>query len=81
LIITRGSKIMAEGTAANPIIFTSEKPSPKRGDWAGLVILGNAPTNASFNGQAGVGEIEGGINNSEGLVFTEEQMLQTTVVF
>ncbi|WEK71576.1 MAG: hypothetical protein P0Y62_08415 [Candidatus Chryseobacterium colombiense] len=67
LIITRGSKIMAEGTAANPIIFTSEKPSPKRGDWAGLVILGAAPTNASFNGQAGVGEIEGGINNSEGL--------------
>ena len=67
LIITRGSKIMAEGTAANPIIFTSEKPSPKRGDWAGLVILGAAPTNSSFNGQAGVGEIEGGINNSEGL--------------
>lgn len=67
LIITRGSKIMAEGTATNPIIFTSEKPSPKRGDWAGLVILGAAPTNASFNNQAGVGEIEGGINNSEGL--------------
>ena len=67
LIITRGSKIMAEGTAANPIIFTSEKPSPKRGDWAGVVILGNAPTNASFGGQNGVGEIEGGINNSEGL--------------
>ncbi|AZA84836.1 hypothetical protein C1637_18825 [Chryseobacterium lactis] len=67
LIITKGSKIMAEGTAANPIIFTSEKPSPKRGDWAGVVILGNAPTNASFGGQNGVGEIEGGINNSEGL--------------
>ncbi|MDR6546601.1 MULTISPECIES: hypothetical protein [Chryseobacterium] len=66
LIITRGSKIMAEGTAANPIIFTSEKPSPKRGDWAGVVILGNAPTNASFNNQQGVGEIEGGINNTEG---------------
>ncbi|PWN67997.1 hypothetical protein [Chryseobacterium oncorhynchi] len=67
LIITKGSKIMAEGTAANPIIFTSEKPSPKRGDWAGVVILGNAPTNASFGGANGVGEIEGGINNSEGL--------------
>lgn len=67
LIITKGSKIMAEGTASNPIIFTSEKPSPKRGDWAGLVILGAAPTNASFNGQAGIGEIEGGINNTEGL--------------
>jgi hypothetical protein len=58
---------MAEGTASNPIIFTSEKPSPKRGDWAGLVILGAAPTNASYNNQAGVGEIEGGINNTEGL--------------
>ena len=67
LIITRGSKIMAEGTASNPIIFTSEKASPKRGDWAGVVILGNAPTNSSYNGQAGVGEIEGGINNAEGL--------------
>ncbi|UKB80833.1 hypothetical protein [Chryseobacterium sp. MEBOG07] len=67
LIITRGSKIMAEGTAANPIIFTSEKPSPKRGDWAGVVILGAAPTNASFGGANGVGEIEGGINNSDGL--------------
>ncbi|AZA77518.1 hypothetical protein EG347_08325 [Chryseobacterium sp. G0186] len=67
LIITKGSKIMAEGTASNPIIFTSEKPSPKRGDWAGVVILGNAPTNASFGGVNGVGEIEGGINNSEGL--------------
>jgi hypothetical protein len=31
------------------------------------VILGNAPTNASFNGVQGVGEIEGGINNSDGL--------------
>lgn len=66
LIITRGSKIMAEGTANNPIIFTSEKPSPKRGDWAGVVLLGKAPTNSSYNGQAGVGEIEGGINDAAG---------------
>jgi hypothetical protein len=59
LVITRGSKIIAEGTAANPIIFTSEKPSPKRGDWAGVILLGNAPTNSSYNNQAGVGQIEG----------------------
>ena len=32
-----------------------------------MVLLGNAPTNASFNGVAGIGEIEGGINNSDGL--------------
>jgi hypothetical protein len=30
-------------------------------------VLGNAPTNATFNGVAGVGEIEGGVNNSDGL--------------
>jgi len=67
LIITRSSKIIADGTVDKPIVFTSESASPARGDWAGLVILGNAPTNASFNGQAGIGEIEGGINNSDGL--------------
>ncbi len=67
LIITRSSKIIADGTPDRPIVFTSESPNPTRGDWAGLVLLGNAPTNASFNGVAGVGEIEGGINNSDGL--------------
>jgi hypothetical protein len=67
LVITRSSKIIADGTADKPIVFTSESSNPQRGDWAGLVILGNAPTNASFNGQAGIGEIEGGVNNSDGL--------------
>ncbi|MEP7163513.1 MAG: hypothetical protein ABI741_02405 [Ferruginibacter sp.] len=67
LIITRSSKIIADGTADKPILFTSEAAIPQRGDWAGVVILGNAPTNSSFNGVAGVGEIEGGINNSDGL--------------
>ena len=67
LIITRSCKIIADGTADKPIVFTSEAATPQRGDWAGLVLLGNAPTNSSFNGTAGVGEIEGGINNSDGL--------------
>lgn len=67
LIITRSSKIIADGTAEKPIVFTSEEANPQRGDWAGVVILGNAPTNSSFNGQQGIGEIEGGINNSDGL--------------
>ena len=67
LVICRGAKIIADGTATSPIIFTSEAPTPQRGDWAGLVILGQAPTNNSFNGMDGVGEIEGGINNSDGL--------------
>lgn len=49
LIIQRGSRIMAEGTAEDPIVFTSRLPEGERaaGDWGGLVILGNAPINAS----------------------------------
>src|SRR5690348_13335600 len=66
LIITRGSKIIAEGTADKPIVFTSNSPNPRSGDWAGIVLLGKAQTNASFNGTAGVGEIEGGVNNADG---------------
>jgi len=67
LIVTRNAKLNADGTADKPIVFTSESSTPKRGDWAGIVLLGNAPTNASYNGQQGIGEIEGGINNSEGM--------------
>ena len=67
LIICRSAKIIADGTVDKPIVFTSESATPVAGDWAGLVLLGNAPTNSSFNGQTGIGEIEGGINNSDGL--------------
>lgn len=47
LVITKGSKIMAEGTATNPIIFTSNNNISERrpGDWGGIVILGEAPIN------------------------------------
>lgn len=67
LIITRGAKIIANGTAAAPIVFTSDQAAPQRGDWAGIVILGRARTNASYNGTPGLGEAEGGINNGDGL--------------
>jgi len=67
LVVTRGTQIIANGTADKPIVFTSDAATPTRGDWGGIVILGRAKTNASFNGVAGVGEIEGGVNNAEGL--------------
>jgi hypothetical protein len=68
LIIERGSKIMAAGTAASPIVFTSDKPKGQRGygDWGGLVICGNAPTNKHDGGTAGVGVAEGGIGSGYG---------------
>ncbi|MCX8112264.1 MAG: hypothetical protein N3E49_03585 [Bacteroidia bacterium] len=51
LIIDRGGKIFAEGTAEKPIIFTSRfGPGERdRGDWGGVVILGNAPINQDPN--------------------------------
>jgi hypothetical protein len=47
LTITRGSKIIAEGTETSPIIFTSNKPTSERkpGDWGGLILMGDAPIN------------------------------------
>lgn len=45
LIITRGAKIIAEGTSTDPIIFTSNELNPVSGDWSGIVLLGKAPTN------------------------------------
>jgi|TARA_B100001741_G_scaffold310125_1_gene308882 hypothetical protein len=48
LIIEQGAKIMAVGTAASPITFTSMKSAAElsanpRGNWGGLIILGKAP--------------------------------------
>lgn len=47
LIIEPGAKIIAEGTADKPIVFTSNqaKGSRKPGDWGGLILLGKAPVN------------------------------------
>ncbi len=47
LIVRRGGKIIANGTAQQPIVFTSNQAKGSRaaGDWGGLVILGKAPVN------------------------------------
>jgi len=68
LIVARGGKIMAEGTAEAPIIFTSvsDKIEPGMIDspnldesfnnlWGGIIILGNAPISAD----AATEQIEG----------------------
>nr|WP_295873256.1 hypothetical protein [uncultured Chitinophaga sp.] len=45
LIVTRGAKLIADGTVTDPIIFTSNEAVPQSGDWGGVVLLGKAPTN------------------------------------
>lgn len=57
LIITKGARLMAAGTATAPIVFTSDKPAGSRGvgDWGGIILLGKASNNLP----GGVGNIEG----------------------
>lgn len=47
LIFRQDSKINANGTATQPIVFTSDQPVGRRvpGDWAGLALNGRAPVN------------------------------------
>jgi len=59
LIVTKGAKLNAVGTAANPIVFTSAKTvaqGRQQGDWGGIILLGKAGVN-----------INNGINNIEGI--------------
>ncbi len=64
LIITRNGKIDAQGTATNPIRFTSIEATPNRGDWGGIILLGNANNNGNYNGTSGLQAIEGGVNTT-----------------
>jgi hypothetical protein len=58
LIVECGGKIIAEGTASNPIVFTSNEAAGARayGDWGGLVLCGKAHINTA----GGEAQIEGG---------------------
>jgi hypothetical protein len=75
LVITRGSQLIAEGTADEPIVFTAReerdgidgvlanKPDPAAGNasyWGGVVMLGNAQVNNYVGGvNQGTARIEG----------------------
>lgn len=43
ILVEKGGKIIADGTAENPILFTSNASIPKAGDWGGIIINGMAP--------------------------------------
>ena len=48
-------KLIAKGTASSPIVFTSKATTKGRGQWGGIVLLGNSTLNLDGNS----GEIEG----------------------
>ena len=50
IAVLPGGKLIAQGTAEKPIIFTSASATPKEGDWGGIILNGKAP----ISGPAGV---------------------------
>ena len=64
IVIARGSRIEANGTAAAPVILTSRQDvegtvgQNDRGQWGGLIINGRAPINACIDGTAVGGSVD-----------------------
>lgn len=69
LIVERGAKLMAEGTASAPIVLTSGvvKGQRRPGDWGGVILLGKATTNRSSEPtiEGGVGKQYGGTDDND----------------
>lgn len=64
LIVEPGGKLIAQGSASEPIVFTSaqSKGNRKPGDWGGLIICGRGTNNKGVLGQ----QIEGGPRTKHG---------------
>jgi hypothetical protein len=68
LIVERGGKLIAKGTATAPIVFTSAqaKGSRKPGDWGGVILCGNAQNNQNeMQIEGGPRTKHGGTNNAD----------------
>ena len=73
-LVNQGGRVIANGRADAPIVFTSDQPvgERRRGDWGGVIINGRAPINTP--GGVGVGEGETGLfggddpNDSSGIL-------------
>jgi hypothetical protein len=63
LFITKGAKLIAEGTASSPIVFTSGNTvgNRARGNWGGVILLGKG----SYNINNGINYIEGIANSTD----------------
>jgi len=70
LIVEPGGKLIAQGTASEPIVFTSaqQKGQRKPGDWGGLIICGRGINNKGVLGQ----QIEGGPRTKHGGKVTDD---------
>lgn len=69
LCVERGGKLIAEGTADKPIVFTSGRAAGQRtrGDWGGVVLLGKAKTNRTSTPiiEGGLDRLYGGTEDND----------------
>jgi hypothetical protein len=72
LVVNRGASLLANGTAASPIVFTSEnelQSTSNFGDWGGLHINGQASINSRSSGLEALigkyGRTDGAFNDED----------------
>jgi hypothetical protein len=58
LMVLQGGKLMAQGTSAKPIKFTSSATTPAAGDWGGVILNGYAPISGATAGTTGLNEVD-----------------------
>ncbi|MDH7445302.1 hypothetical protein [Aquimarina sp. 2201CG14-23] len=78
LIVTKGSKLIAAGSDAYPIVFTSNKASKSRasGDWGGIIVAGSGKVNSV----SGNGVIKGGFNPQFSVYGGDDVDEQTAII-
>lgn len=83
IIVERGAKIIAQGTAAAPIKFTST--TKRSGSWGGLIINGKAPLSRPTQNAESIGQTEispnilyGGSNASDNSGILDYVILEYT---
>lgn len=60
ILVEQGGQIYAQGTAANPIVFTADRDDASAGYWGGLIINGRAPISGDAAGQTAGAEVANG---------------------
>jgi hypothetical protein len=66
IAVAQGGQLFVEGTSSSPVVMTSGASSPAPGDWGGLVICGDAPTNRGVSVTSEVADlIYGGTNSAD----------------
>ncbi len=58
ILVEQGGKIEANGTASQPVRFTSARTTPKAGDWGGIIINGYAPISGATAGTTSATEVD-----------------------